>query len=356
MVFDSIYKNRPYLFEIKEDSFGGNEQIIHEVLKHTDLNLSNVSISFVNSNYNYDIYKIKSDQGNYCIKYSLDSGNRSLKKEFDILKSLPNAISPKAVAYGKMQFGDAIHYLITSFENTEDLKSLGVSCITENIDAFLIDLQNLQNSEIETNSFNDYLTSFLKTVSVESLPEESIEAIESHSDLRIIKETITAIENELLHLCSPKIVKDKRVCHGNLKSSNILFKNGSFKFIDLNDSFHGNPYLDLASLIIYSGLSKEMEKHIVESFIKIQNKSDMAEQMISYQSCYQIMIRKIFLELLTTYLKEVYVFSSSRPMKIVDCVDLFSKNAASFFRISAVEKHKEFIYRCMLEPIVGFNN
>jgi hypothetical protein len=74
---------------------------------------------------------------------------------------------------------------------------------------------------------------------------------------------------------------------------------------------------------------------------------------MEYEICYQISLRKIFLEILTDYLKEVYVFSSSRPMKITDCVDCFSKNAASFFRIQAVDKHKEFIYKCILEPILG---
>lgn len=354
MNFESIYKNRPYLFEIKKDSFEGNEEIIEEIFKKENLSFSNAVVSFVSSNYNYDIYKVVQDKNFYCVKYSFDANNQNIQNEFNTLKNLSNRVSAVAIACGKLFFGDAIHYSIVSFENAESIRSLGVSTIMENIRIFLTDFQALQNEKIETNSFNTYLTAFLETIKINSFPEESIEAISLHSDVLVIKETIASIESELMYLCDPKIVKKSTLCHGNLKPSNILFKNNEFKFIDFNDSYHGNQLLDLASLIIHTGLNEHSSKQLIENFLCAQG-SEYSEQAHSeYRVCYQIMIRKIFLETLTSYLKEVYVFSSSRPMKILDCIDLFSKNAHNFFKISAVAKHKEFIYKSMMEPIVGF--
>jgi thiamine kinase-like enzyme len=354
MNFESIYKNRPYLFEIKKDSFEGNEEIIEEILKKENIPFSDIEISFVSSNYNYDVYRITDKNNSYCIKYSFDTNNQSLKREFDVIKSLPNEISAIAVAYGKLFFGDIIHYSITSFENAEDIRSLGVSTIMSNLRDFLKDFQALQKCSAEVDSFNSYLATFLDTVKIKSFPEESIEAISAHTNLSIIQDSIKEIENEILYLCDPKILRRSTLCHGNLKPSNILYRNGAFKFVDFNDSYFGNQLLDLASLVIYSGLSNDNGKELIENFLCTQCKEYSEQALLEYRVCYQIMVRKVFLEILITYLKEVYVFSSSRPMKILDCIDLFSKNADDFFRIPAVVKHKEFIYKTIMEPVVGF--
>ena len=77
MNFESIYKNRPYLFEIKKDSFEGNEEIIEEIFKKENLSFSNAVVSFVSSNYNYDIYKVVQDKNFYCVKYSFDANNQN---------------------------------------------------------------------------------------------------------------------------------------------------------------------------------------------------------------------------------------------------------------------------------------
>lgn len=355
MNFESIYKNRPYLFEIKKDSFEGNEEIIEEILKKENLPFSNVEISFVSSNYNYDVYKVIDKNNSYCIKYSFDGNNQSIKKEFDMVRSLSNDVSAVAIAYGKLFFGDAVHYSIFSFENAEDIRSLGISTVMSNLRDFLKDFGALQNYSAEVDSFNSYLTAFLDSVKIERFPEESIEAISAHTNLSIIKDSIKEIESEILCLCDPKVVRRSSLCHGNLKPSNVLCKNGAFKFVDFNDSYCGNQFLDLASLIIHSGLSSGIAKELIENFLCEQGREYSEQARLEYRVCHQIMIRKIFLETLSAYLKEVYVFSSSRPMKILDCIDLFSKNADEFFKISTVMKHKEFIYKTMMEPIVGFN-
>jgi hypothetical protein len=354
MSFDSIYKNEPYFFEIEKDAFEGGDEIVFEILKNAGIDTNDFSISFVASNQDYDVYRANSEKNSYCIKYSMDSKNSSIKREFDILNLLPNYSTAKAAHYGSKVFGDTIHYSIVSFEKAFDLKSLGISLIMENLDEFFIKYNSLQQENLQLRSYNEHLNDFLNSVNINNLPQESIEAIESFSDLNLIKQTIKSVEEELFVLSDPKVVRKNSLCHGRLKASNILFNQGTFKFVDFTESYLGNVYLDLSAFCIYSGFNEERERFFLDCFIKSNGKTPCQQDYFEYEVCNQISQRKIFLEILTQYLKEVYVFSSSRPMKILDLVDLFARNNNKFFKIASVKKHYEFIYKSILEPVLSF--
>jgi hypothetical protein len=348
---DSIYKHQPYFFEIEKDQFDNNGEIVKSILSKVPIEGKDVSISFLASNYNHDVYKAVVDGQFYCVKYSLDPNNVGLKTEFDVIKRISNNCSCKAFHYGQEVFGEKIHYLVSSYENGESLKNSGTFSFMNNIDEFFFKYSLMQKEEVSISSFNSYINNFLNSVNLDEFPEDGIEAMSTHTDIEIIRETIKSIELEILSFCKPKVIKKNQLCHGKLKPSNILFKNETFKFIDFTEAYLGNVYLDIAGLCIYYGFDEEKEKFVLDKFMQNNGINQTEDQYTEYEVCSQIMRRKIFLDILTDYLKEVYVFSSSRPMRIAEIINLFAMNSKKFFRIPAVNKHYEFLYKCILEPI-----
>ena len=350
MHLESIHKNRPYLLEISRDEIGGGEEIISHLLKNTEIQ-SYDSIDFLCSNYEYDAYKIIKNGLTYCIKYSFDSENTSLKNEIEILKLL-HPISPRPFKHEKIKFGEMIHYSICSFEIAENIKYSGYANLFANWPRFFQRFSKIQSAECST-SFFDYLNLFFASNSFNSFPEDSIAAIKEYYDFSIFENILDSLKKEIMILCDPILIKNGELCHGKLQPSNILYRNGDFKMIDFTDSYMGNAYLDLSRLSIYLALDSNQEKQMLAEFLKFKNKSLNEQEWQQYRSCYDISIRMIFIELLVNYLKEVYIFSSFRPEKILNAVDIFSKNNKVFFRINPINQHKDFVYKVILEPLIG---
>lgn len=353
MRLDTLYKRRPYFFEIVEDSFDDSREIIEKICKDAGMNEPD-EILFLASSYDYDLYRVEIFGKFYCIKYSLDKNNRSIKKEYEVLHSINSVVVPEVEKCGVLQFGDPIHYSIVSYEYAENLKDLGIFPISERRASFAECFLKLQeNKPAVSGGFANYLSDFLKENSISVFSDEDIQAIGLQSEISIIKEIAANIEKDLYTLSVNAIVKGSALCHGNLKPSNILFRDGVFKFIDFNYSFCGNPYLDLANLSISIGAKEDFQIQLLTEYLSAQGKPFTKNDWVHYRSCYDIMIRVVFLKLLFSYLKEVYVFASQNPVKIFEMVQMFAKNDEEFLKIGIVRTHHEFIHRCLLEPVIG---
>jgi hypothetical protein len=77
---------------------------------------------------------------------------------------------------------------------------------------------------------------------------------------------------------------------------------------------------------------------------------------MEYRQCFDLVLRKIFLEILFNFLKEVYIFESERPFKLLDVIDTFSQNQNKFMKIVVINKNFEFIYNLFLQPLIGVEN
>jgi hypothetical protein len=348
MNFDTLYKNRPYLFEIEKDVFEDNNEILIKICK--DANLEEPSqTAFVASNYDYDAYRVVCDGRWYYIKYSFDANNTSLKHEHEVVKNLKNFRTAAPIKYNKIKFGDPIHYSISSFEFAENVKNSGLCSLFEHKEQFLVDFGSLQNGFLPEMCFDEYLEKFLKSNDLNSFPDEAIESIKSHSSFDKINQIIEDLKKEILFYSKIQHLRKEEFCHGDLKPSNILFRGKSFDFIDFDNSFKGNRYFDLASLVINIGVNQDTERQI----FNFHSKNLPLNCWSEYKACYEVAIRKTFLEMLISYLKEVYIFSSFRPIKILEMATKFSNNNQRFSNIPSVLKSYEFIYKTMFEPIIG---
>lgn len=349
MDLNSIYSNRPYLFDItKNDEDGVN-------LAKTLFGLCGFSsmdnVELIGNNLQYDCYKGEQNGRGYCLKYSMDESSAYLNQEADILSKL-YPFSPQKFYFGLVKYGEPIKCLITSYEYAESVKSFGESIVISKFDSFLESFQKL--SEVKTSkTFAQYLTSILDSKNINNFPSQTLDAIAAHSDMDRILNIMSDLQKEIMYLARPSLTKRQFCCHGSLQPSNILVNNELFKFIDLGHSYAGNPFLDLARLFFYIGLPDQAQKRLIEKYCEFNDINCDSSIILEFNSCQQLMSRIIFYELVFDYCSEVYLFASSRPQKILELISLFAKNNNQFLTFPAVFRHKDFILKDLMEPIIG---
>lgn len=348
MEFSTIKNKQPYLFEVSQDSAGEDFSFVEAILEACNLDKPS-RVEFVACNYDYDVFKALINRRWYCIKFSFDTTNYKLKNEFECLKNSNAQFCPKAIRHDKIKFGDEVEYLVLSFEDFENLDDYGFGLLAANKDVFLRNYFESQKQTSPQRSFHEYINSFLRSISLDALGDDAVNSISDHSDIEKIKSTMQSIESELLALCTPEIIKKQDHCHGSLKPSNIL---SNFNLIDFNEGYIGNDFMDLCCLMIHIGADLQTQKEWFNLFVMNKESSDVESLWKEYQHCYQIVLRKTFLEILSLYLREVYLFSSERPIKILRIINLFIKNQKTFFSIPSINKHYEFIYKSILEPVI----
>jgi hypothetical protein len=355
MDFNSIIKDQTYLFEAEKDLFSDNNDIIYKICE--DSNLAKPSIiEFVTSTIDFDLYKIRSNSLNYIIKYSLDEFNSSLKYEFEIISSIDKTITYQPINYNKFKFGDFIHYSIYLDQKFESIKDFGIGIFVENIDLFIENYFSLQNKIEPELKHKDNIENFINQHSISFFDEDVVESINNHLDIEILKEIIDSIHSEIFLLFNSNYFDKNEFCHGDLNANNIFYCYKNFKFFNLFNAFSGNMYCDLASLVINLSLNKNIEKKMFNLFVKNKTTELIADEWIEYRKCFDLVSRKIFLELLFVYLKEVYLFSSKRPSKLFEIIEIFSQNKINFLKIPIVNKNFELIYNLLLHPLIGKNN
>jgi serine/threonine protein kinase len=348
MIVQSLFKNKPYVFEVEKDSFEDNYEIIYGIFDEIGMKKPD-EVHFLAANYNYDAYKVKCEDKYYFVKYSLDSKNKSLAYEFDIIKKLKTPTIATPIAQDSFTFGDIIHYSVYEFQFAENIKQYGLGLIIENLDNFIYSYSFLQNRYKPKKTFNNYIEDFLNNSNLDFLIDESLSAIKKHSNLEIIKKIIDDIKKEIMILARKPLFEQKDFCHGNLKPSNILFRNGFFKFIDFEESFCGHRFLDIAHLCLHSFLPDEKQIEIAKKIYSNFSNEDLS----NYRHCYALMLRIVFLNCFLDLIKEVFVLDSSRPIKIFFLVERFIKNEKSFLFIPSVRENHKFLHDMFYNTIIG---
>ena len=112
----------------------------------------------------------------------------------------------------------------------------------------------------------------------------------------------------------------------------------------------GHPFVDFINLILESGLGREQEKDLLTLFCDYTN-IQLDKRL--YHSFYECLLRKKLVELIGSYIYEVYLFKSYRLDKILNIADTFSQCYDRFRVIPIFEENREFILKTLTEPILG---
>ena len=346
-----LFKDKTFIFDGDEGA-SNDFEVVDEIIKFCKLGEIS-SVEFISANANYDCYKVLTNDQSYFVKYSLDSSYKGFENESSILNTSEFAWQPTIIAHGTLKFGDQIAYSVTSFEYAETINKSGRSVLVEFLPEFIENYFSLQNKNLSRDNINSFLSRVLSECSIANLPDEVVEVFKNKNQIEIINNITSEIKSDINNFYRPLILEKKELCHGNLNLENVLFRDGSFKFVNFTKCFTSNLYLDVASIVINFNLDSATEKLLVKSFSDYQDANLYQEKLEEYNCCYEIMIRVKALESLFDLIQESYSLESERPSKIMKIISSFSINSSRFMKIPTFKKHYEFIYSTILEPIIG---
>ena len=334
--------------------FEENEELIQAIFKDSKIKIPESNqIKFIDSNYNYDIYLIYNEDFNFCLKISFNPDDVFLKNEFEILNKIQNNFTVKPIAYKQFKYGDIIHYSLTTFEKYHSLNEFGHFLYFEKIDLILNSLKEFHQLINLKKDVNFFIKQFINNNNIDYiLSQHSIDLIKTKYNISIIENFISELKNDILNLSSNDILYKNEFCHGNLKASNILLRDSDVKFINFENSFIGNSYLDLASIIINLNFNKNLEKEVFSKFLLHKNISYSESEWHSYKYCYDVIIRKTLLEIFMNFFFEVFVLRQSRPFKIYQLINFYSLNIENFSKIESYKKYYKFIEEVFSETII----
>ena len=112
-----------------------------------------------------------------------------------------------------------------------------------------------------------------------------------------------------------------------------------------------HPFIDLVDLILDWGCDKDTEKTLVDKMAEtLQISSD------AYDEIYQMCLGKKIAQLLSAYIKEVYLYNCYRQEKLIAIADSFSQCYERFCSIDIFNENRHFILKTITEPIIGVNS
>jgi hypothetical protein len=139
-------------------------------------------------------------------------------------------------------------------------------------------------------------------------------------------------------------------CHGNLSLDNIFFDKKMFYFDGFQSVYMGHPFIDLVDFFLEVGLPEEDQYRILSQFCAV---GELPEERGYFKALYEIQLRKKLGDLISNYIKEIYIYDSYRYDNILNIADVFSHCYERFCKVETFNKNKDFIMKTICEPIFG---
>jgi hypothetical protein len=353
MFTGNLLKNKAYILPIHAESSDSEIELVKSLLNSLDEPIHPVDIKFIESTENYDVYRYSYRDSFYCIKVSLDKDCKPIQHEANYLNKINNLIRPKYIKDGTIKIGDDLRYIITSYEESESIQELGRSFLIKNFDSFCEAYGLMQNSAKLNTSYKQHISEYFQTSNIsELLTADSIDAIKNYTDFNLLKKIMDDMKNELLVLHNESFEDKAFICHGSLNAKNIISRNNLFKFINFDNCYSSHCFFDLNELFIELAIPENLEYELLEKFCLNLKIAFNSNTLNLYKKCYQISLVKKAIELVTSYLKEVYLYSSERTDMIVNISDRFYNSYDRYMSIKYFKDNKDFIFKTLTEPIL----
>ena len=351
MKITSLFKDKAYAFTSAgnpEDDCDFAKKVLHRInptFEPKDIRLHTVKD-------HCDIFLITDNKDLLKLKVSLDDEDSLLKKEATALRSISSCkTSPKLISQGSAKIGDDLQYLLTKIPIGENVRDYGRSGLFEKVDLFFASYWDFFNTRPVKQTYKKILERFSKNLIPEQiLPQESLEAVKTYTDYNLCKKIFSDLRNDLDHNFE-KVKKElKYKCHANLSLDSIFVTSDSFYFDELHSVCMGHPYIDLIDVMLEVGLPQVQEMSFFKEFCV---KGKFNQDIDLYNKLYDLQTKKKLTELLTAYVKEVYLYDSYRYEKILFIADTFAHCFEKFAKIRVFKENSDFIMKTICEPIFG---
>jgi hypothetical protein len=121
-----------------------------------------------------------------------------------------------------------------------------------------------------------------------------------------------------------------------LTSSRLLIRGDKFSLINFDDSYIGNPLIDLCGLKYEFFIADDMEAAIINEY-KALRPFDMAD----YRKCAALVKILKFHDLISDFIKQVYIYRGVRQRKILELTEKMSRSFGFFGGLPPFERHKD---------------
>ncbi len=351
MKLSSLFKGKVYAFPQTQNqeqdlTFAG--KVIEKV--DPKLDIANISLGKINDN--YDVFTITdTNQKNYKLKISLDDSDGILKKEASVVKNSKSKTVPKFKSYGEIKIGENISYLLTIIPPYESVRDYGRSCLIENMDLFFRNYFDFQCTKSVRPTYKTSLDKFFNNLDPQNyLPKDSLRAFERYTDYSLCREIKIQIKEETYGLTQKIHLPYNFKCHGNLSLDNIFFDKKMFYFDGFQSVYMGHPFIDLVDFFLEVGLPEEDQYRILSQFCAV---GELPEERGYFKALYEIQLRKKLGDLISNYIKEIYIYDSYRYDNILNIADVFSHCYERFCKVEIFNKNRDFIMKTICEPIFG---
>jgi len=344
-----LFSGKAFVFESSEVDNSSDNTLISMIFKGLSKPVEVDSVKLLNSFIEYDCYKVISRNRAYNIKISFSENCPPLQREADSLNLLSNQVAPQLIDFNQVNIGEKITYLISTQEQSHTVETLGRSFLVNNFSSFLECWKELINSTPPKYSVRDNASDLISSLNFkESFYQDAYEAAYDMSEFGKIESIINNICKNMSDIYDSSILESKYFCHGFLDPSNILWRNGVFKFCNFQKSFSGHYLLDLSQLLLNFGVKGASKRKLIRDYRSYMGVEFTAEE---YKACEKLNILMILGQIILRYFTEVYIFESSRPLEFCKIMTLYSHNFNEFNRFDFFSDHKKFLSKMIINPI-----
>jgi len=346
-----IFSRRAYVFQGKEEEAQIGEEFIKKIFLNLDNPINIINSSLIDATPSYDVYKASSQTKNYQLKLSFADSCPVLQRESHALSRVKNLVCPTYIQNGKLKIGEDIIFSVSSHEAASAISSVGRGVLIQGFSSFCDTYKKLQQNEKPQNNFIECVGDIFELGELEkNFIEEAVESMDNHTGKNKVYELFFDIKKEATSIYDPSIFDKNDFCHGNLTIYNIIERGGLFKLINLDYAHRGNFLTDLSRLMLSLGIKGNAKTQLIRLFCE---KTGLAFNPKEYELCEKMNALITLHQLSMDYLYEVYMFNSTRELKICNLINDYAQNFADFCRLPFFEKYKQFISQTIMEPIVG---
>jgi len=347
---NSIFKDRLYTLPSSGRVTATETKIIKKILTSSKCDIKVDKLCLVCVEEDYDFYHIYSGSNIFDLKFSLDYESEKFNREIKNTKLCKSKSVPKYVDSGVVKVGDKISYLICESNSSESLFDYGRSHLSSNLDLFVDFYCDFASNGNYKLLHKTLLSDSMKEADMESIFDlDQKSYIENHSDYHKCENIINELKSDISSRLNalPKIYTGNII--GDFDKNSIFTEGNNFSFKDLRYGCKGHMYSDIANITLYYGLSKPVEKTLLQ---KITQKMSLTVDNNLYDQFYELELRRKALHYLLQYLKEVYVYESSRIEVIINLIDSFSQSFNRVCKIPIIKDNRKFILSNIAEPII----